>query len=76
MILEWLRRRWGVVREMDTYLYTEAPITEVEEAEEASGRDREVAHRLARMRPGRPWCGGGPRASSPLARCAGRRLRT
>ena len=45
MILEWLRRNdpeWS--KQMDTYLYTEAPITEVEEAEEASGRDREVAH--------------------------------
>jgi uncharacterized protein len=45
MILEWLRRNDGEwSKEMDTYLYTEAPITEVEEAEEASGRDREVAH--------------------------------
>jgi uncharacterized protein len=45
MILEWLRRNdpeWS--QQMDTYLYSEAPITEVEEAEEARGRDREVAH--------------------------------
>jgi uncharacterized protein len=43
MILEWLRRNdseWS--KEMDTYLYTKAPITEIEEAEE-SGQGGEVA---------------------------------
>lgn len=44
MLLEWLRRNdaeWS--KEIDTYLYTEAPITEVEEAAEASGGDQEAA---------------------------------
>jgi uncharacterized protein len=52
MILEWLRRNdpeWS--KQMDTYLYTEAPITEVEEAEEAGGRDREVADSASASRP-------------------------
>ena len=38
MILEWLRRNvpdWS--KELDTYLYTTAPITEVEEAETGGG---------------------------------------
>jgi len=38
MILEWLRRNepvWSA--QMDTYLYTEAPITEVEEEETGGG---------------------------------------
>lgn len=38
MILEWLRRNepeWA--EQMDTYLYSEAPITEVEEAETGGG---------------------------------------
>ncbi|MBK8908600.1 MAG: ferritin [Rhodospirillales bacterium] len=37
MVLEWLRRNmpeWA--EEMDTYLYTDAPITEIEEAESGS----------------------------------------
>lgn len=38
MILEWLRRNEPIWSEqMDTYLYTEAPITEVEEEETGSG---------------------------------------
>lgn len=38
MILEWLRRNEPVWSEqMDTYLYTEAPITEVEEEETGDG---------------------------------------
>src|SRR5512144_675130 len=52
MLLEWLRRNdaeWS--KEMDTYLYTDAPITEVEEAAEAGGRDREVAHSAGPSRP-------------------------
>jgi uncharacterized protein len=43
MILEWLRRNepeWG--RQMDTYLYTEAPITQIEEIDE-HGRAGEPA---------------------------------
>ena len=43
MILEWLRRNepvWSA--QMDTYLYTEAPITEIEE-EEAHGGNGEAA---------------------------------
>jgi ferritin-like protein len=38
MILEWLRRNdaaWS--KQLDTYLYTSAPITEVEEAAETGG---------------------------------------
>ena len=52
MILEWLRRNdpeWS--KQMDTYLYTDAPITEVEEAAEASGQDQEVAHSAGPSRP-------------------------
>jgi uncharacterized protein len=38
MILEWLRRTEpGWAEQMDAYLYTEAPITEVEEAETGGG---------------------------------------
>ena len=38
MILEWLRRNEPIWSEqMDTYLYTEAPITEVEEEETGGG---------------------------------------
>ena len=42
MILEWLRRNepiWS--KQMDTYLYTEAPITEVEEEETGGGAPKE-----------------------------------
>lgn len=57
MLLEWLRRNdaeWS--KEMDTYLYSEAPITEVEEVAEAGGRDQEVAHSA-----GAPRAAGGVR---------------
>src|SRR4051812_27800018 len=42
MTLEWLRRRDPALdRHMRTYLFTDAPITEIEhEAEEADGSDR------------------------------------
>jgi len=38
MLLEWLRRNeTGWAEQMDAYLYTEAPITEVEESETGGG---------------------------------------
>ena len=43
MILEWLRRNepiWST--QMDTYLYTEAPITEVEEIKTGGGAPKEA----------------------------------
>ena len=43
MILEWLRRRWGVVKEMDTYLYTERRSPKWKRPKRRAG-GTEVAH--------------------------------
>jgi uncharacterized protein len=44
MVLEWLRRHDAVLDEhMRTYLFTEAPITEIEKVAEAEGNDVESA---------------------------------
>ena len=52
MILEWLRRNEPIWSEaMDTYLYTEAPITEVEE-EETGGGGEEVVRGPGQTKPG------------------------
>jgi hypothetical protein len=40
MVLEWVRRRNpDFASQMETYLFTKAPITEVEEEEEEKGED-------------------------------------
>jgi hypothetical protein len=40
MVLEWVRRRNpDFASQMETYLFTKAPITEVEEEEEGKGED-------------------------------------
>lgn len=44
MALEWLRRRDPALDEhLRTYLFTTAPVTEIEHAGEADGREREPA---------------------------------
>ena len=67
MILEWLRRNdpeWS--KHMDTYLYTEAPITQVEAIEEQGAMPEPANRQMRRMQqrmagPQRPAGGGGQR---------------
>jgi uncharacterized protein len=60
MILEWLRRNdpeWS--KQMDTYLYTEAPITQVEAIEEQGGAGEFARSPTAASAPGHSPTGSG-----------------
>ena len=64
MILEWLRRNdpeWS--KQMDTYLYTEAPITEVEEIAEHGGAGEAARSPAASNAPAAPWPASSPSAT-------------